>query len=170
MTMYRDRGELKWIPFLMPEHKALLTKYYKEIQKIEMPDIDEQVLSVYENVLNDAIFSGDLVEVKYVEKREMKRFKGLCTGRTIWSGPSSWPISGTESFMYRSRQSSTWNNRWTNALAVADEKSFAAFIDVSVKTIESGIKGNVPAKSCSTSISQIIKRISRSRLDIFWVL
>lgn len=28
MTMYRDRGELKWIPFLMPEHKALLTKYY----------------------------------------------------------------------------------------------------------------------------------------------
>lgn len=77
MTMYRDRGELKWIPFLMPEHKALLTKYYKEIQKIEMPDVDEQVLSVYENVLNDAIFSGDLVEVKYVEEREMKRFKGF---------------------------------------------------------------------------------------------
>lgn len=33
-----------------------------------------------------------------------------------------------------------WNNRWTNALTVADEKSFAAFIDVSVK-------------SCSTPIS-----------------
>lgn len=61
MTMYRDRGELKWIPFLMTEHKALLTKYYKEIQKIEMPDIDEQVPSVYESVLNDAIFSGDIV-------------------------------------------------------------------------------------------------------------
>ena len=42
-----------------------------------MRDVDEQVLSVYENVLNDAIFSGDLVEVKYVEKREMKRFKGF---------------------------------------------------------------------------------------------
>lgn len=75
--MYRDRGELKWIPFLMPEHKALLTKYYKEIQKIEMPEIDEQVLSIYENVLNDAIFSGDLVEVRYVEERQMKRFKGF---------------------------------------------------------------------------------------------
>lgn len=59
MTMYRDRGELKWIPFLMPEHKALLTKYYKEIQKIEMPDVDEKVLSVYENVLNDAIFQRE---------------------------------------------------------------------------------------------------------------
>ncbi|ERG68029.1 YolD-like family protein [Exiguobacterium chiriqhucha] len=77
MTMYRDRGELKWTPFLMPEHKALLTKYYKEIQRIEMPNIDEQVLSIYENVLNDAIFSGDVVEVKYVEEREMRRFKGF---------------------------------------------------------------------------------------------
>lgn len=77
MTMYRDRGELKWIPFLMPVHKALLTKYYKEIPKIEMPDVDGQVLSVYENVLNDAIFSGDMVEVRYVEIREIKRFKGF---------------------------------------------------------------------------------------------
>lgn len=77
MTMYHDRGELKWIPFLMPEHRSLLTKYYKEIQKIEMPDVDEQVLSVYENVLNDAIFSANMVEVKYVEEREMKRFKGF---------------------------------------------------------------------------------------------
>lgn len=31
MTMYRDRGELKWIPFLIPEHQALLIRYYKEI-------------------------------------------------------------------------------------------------------------------------------------------
>ncbi|ERG68034.1 YolD-like family protein [Exiguobacterium chiriqhucha] len=77
MTRYRDRGELKWIPFLMPEHRALLTKYYKEIQKIEMPDVDEQGLSIYENVLNDAIFSGDTVEVKYVEERQIKRFKGF---------------------------------------------------------------------------------------------
>ena len=88
MTMYRDRGELKLIPFLMPEHRALLTKYYKEIQKIDMPDVDEQVLSVYENVLNDAIFSGDLVEVRYVEEREMKRFRGFVhrtnyMGRTV---------------------------------------------------------------------------------------
>ncbi|WP_251132828.1 YolD-like family protein [Exiguobacterium sp. s56] len=61
MTMYRYRGELKWIPFLMPEHNALLTKYYKKVQKIEMPDVDEQFLSVYERALNDAIFSGDIV-------------------------------------------------------------------------------------------------------------
>ncbi|WP_353047499.1 YolD-like family protein [Exiguobacterium sp. s131] len=55
---------MKWISFLIPEHKALLTKYHKEIQKIEMRDVDEQVLSVYENVLNDAICSGDMVEVR----------------------------------------------------------------------------------------------------------
>ncbi|OGX77818.1 hypothetical protein A6395_15285 [Exiguobacterium sp. SH31] len=42
-----------------------------------MTDFDEQVLSVYENVLNDAIFSGDMVAVKYVAEREIKRFKGF---------------------------------------------------------------------------------------------
>ena len=72
MTMYRDQGELKWISFLIPEHKALLTKYHKEIQKIEMRDVDEQVLSVYENVLNDAICSGDMVEVREREQHFIK--------------------------------------------------------------------------------------------------
>lgn len=42
-----------------------------------MPNVDEQVLSVYENVLNDAIFSGDMAEIKYMEDREIKRFKGF---------------------------------------------------------------------------------------------
>ena len=72
MTMYRDQGELKWISFLIPEHKVLLTKYHKEIQKIEMRDVDEQVISVYENVLNDAICSGDMVEVREREQLYIK--------------------------------------------------------------------------------------------------
>ncbi len=25
---YQDRGNKKWIPFLMPEHKGLLKRYY----------------------------------------------------------------------------------------------------------------------------------------------
>jgi len=45
MTMYRDRGELKWIPFLMPEHKALLTEYcgYREplVRTCEPPNADD---------------------------------------------------------------------------------------------------------------------------------
>lgn len=40
-----------------------------------MPDVDEHVLSVYEKALNDAIFSGETVEVRYVDERQMKRVK-----------------------------------------------------------------------------------------------
>lgn len=77
MTRYVDRGDKKWIPFLMPEHKALLIKYYREVQKVELPDVDEQLLEVYELLLNDAIFSGDQVTVRYVENREMQQFNGF---------------------------------------------------------------------------------------------
>ncbi|VXC03813.1 conserved hypothetical protein [Exiguobacterium sp. 8H] len=77
MTRYVDRGEKKWVPFLMPEHKALLIKYYREVQKIEMPDIDDHLLDVYERVLNDAIFSGDRVTVRYVTDGEMRQFHGF---------------------------------------------------------------------------------------------
>lgn len=70
--MYKDRGNLKWIPFLMPEYKALLYEYYKEKQKIPMPEMDEQMLSVYSDVLNEALLKGDMVKVSYYESKECK--------------------------------------------------------------------------------------------------
>ncbi|WP_034769449.1 YolD-like family protein [Exiguobacterium artemiae] len=76
--MYKDRGNLKWIPFLMPEHKALLYEYYKEKQKIQMPELDEQMLSIYDEFLTEALFKGNQVTVHYFESRdsEIKTFKG----------------------------------------------------------------------------------------------
>lgn len=62
-TRYRDRGELKWIPFLMPEHVDLLKRYYAQIQKIELPDLDEQLLYLWQTELERAIREGDQVEV-----------------------------------------------------------------------------------------------------------
>ncbi|RHB51623.1 MULTISPECIES: YolD-like family protein [unclassified Exiguobacterium] len=62
-TRYKDRGELKWIPFLMPEHVALLKKYYAHVQKIELPDLDEQLLYLWQTELERAIREGDAVEL-----------------------------------------------------------------------------------------------------------
>ena len=62
-TRYRDRGELKWIPFLMPEHVALLKRYYAQIQKIELPDLDEQLLYLWQTELERAIREGYQLEV-----------------------------------------------------------------------------------------------------------
>lgn len=65
--MYKDRGNLKWIPFLMPEHKALLYEYYKEKQKIPMPEMDEQMMFVYEEVINEALFNGNQIKITYYD-------------------------------------------------------------------------------------------------------
>jgi hypothetical protein len=40
MTM-KDRGLLKWQPFIMPEQRALLKQAYIESLKIEKPVLDE---------------------------------------------------------------------------------------------------------------------------------
>lgn len=76
--MYKDRGNLKWIPFLMPEHKALLYDYYKEKQKIPMPEMDEQMLSIYDEFLTEALFKGNQVKVHYYKSSdgEIRTFKG----------------------------------------------------------------------------------------------
>ncbi|MER2008865.1 MAG: YolD-like family protein [Psychrobacillus sp.] len=76
--MYKDRGNLKWIPFLMPEHKALLYEYYKEKQKIPMPEMDEQMMFVYEEVINEALLNGNQIKITYYDNVSsvMKSSKG----------------------------------------------------------------------------------------------
>ena len=59
---YEDRGNKKWIPFLMPEHKELLKRYYQEVYHFKFEDT-EAIDGTIENALNDAIFSGDIITV-----------------------------------------------------------------------------------------------------------
>lgn len=54
--MYKDRGDLKWIPFLISEHKVLLYEYYRVKQQIKRTEIDEQTLFMYEEVINEAMY------------------------------------------------------------------------------------------------------------------
>ncbi|TCI52204.1 YolD-like family protein [Exiguobacterium sp. SH1S21] len=75
-TRYKDRGELKWIPFLMPEHVALLKKYYAHVQKIELPDIDEQLLYMWQTELERAIREGDQVELTLFEDGIARSVRG----------------------------------------------------------------------------------------------
>lgn len=76
--MYKDRGNWKWIPFLMPEHKALLYEYYKEKQKIPMPEMDDQMMFIYEEVINEALFNGHQIKITYYDDAcgDMKSCKG----------------------------------------------------------------------------------------------
>ncbi|MEW8975806.1 MAG: YolD-like family protein [Exiguobacterium sp.] len=60
---YEDRGNKKWIPFLMPEHKGLLKRYYQEVHHFKFKDTEGPIDGTIENALNDAIFSGNIVTV-----------------------------------------------------------------------------------------------------------
>jgi len=67
VTRYEDRGNLKWIPFLMPEHAALLREYYVRVQKLEMPAIDEQLKEWWARELEQALIDGTETRVIYFE-------------------------------------------------------------------------------------------------------
>lgn len=47
----------------MPEHKGLLKHYYQEVHHFTFEDTEGLIDGTIENVLNDAIFSGDIVTV-----------------------------------------------------------------------------------------------------------
>lgn len=60
---YVDRGNAKLIPFLMPEHKALLRQYYREVHGLDIPNYDGRLDLTVEAELNEAIRRGGTVFV-----------------------------------------------------------------------------------------------------------
>lgn len=74
LMSYEDRGNKKWIPFLMPEHKGLLKCYYQEVHHLKFEDTEGPIDGTTENALNDAIFSGDIVTVTAMNGLLMNRF------------------------------------------------------------------------------------------------
>ncbi|QNR20070.1 YolD-like family protein [Exiguobacterium sp. Helios] len=69
MTRYRDRGNLKWLPFLMPEHIQLLKAYYLEKHHIDFPVIDEQLQYPWHFLLEQSLIEGTELEITYYSER-----------------------------------------------------------------------------------------------------
>jgi len=68
MTAYRDRGNLKWIPFLMPEHLQLLREYYIQMHQLDLPEIDEQLQESWHFLLQEALIEGNELEITYYKE------------------------------------------------------------------------------------------------------
>lgn len=68
MTRYRDRGNLKWIPFLMPEYIQLLRDYYKDTHRLTLPPIDEQLQESWQFILEEALMEGKELEITYYKE------------------------------------------------------------------------------------------------------
>ncbi|VWX33722.1 MULTISPECIES: YolD-like family protein [Exiguobacterium] len=68
MTRYHDRGNLKWIPFLMPEYIQLLHDYYVESHRLTLPPIDAQLQESWQFVLEEALMEGKELEITYYKE------------------------------------------------------------------------------------------------------
>ncbi|MFC3885096.1 YolD-like family protein [Bacillus songklensis] len=73
MVKINDRGNLKWQPFLLPEHRSLLKELKKEEQKIEVPMLDQQRLEEFNQTICDAMAFNQPLEVAYYQNGKIER-------------------------------------------------------------------------------------------------
>ncbi len=67
--MIRDRGRIKWVSMMLPEHVKLLRDWVKEDQYEEKKEMDEQQLELMNETLSEAIEFGQFVTITHYRNR-----------------------------------------------------------------------------------------------------
>lgn len=67
--MIRDRGRIKWVSMMLPEHIKLLRDWVKEDQYEERKEIDEQQLELMNMTLTEAIEFDQFVTITHYRNR-----------------------------------------------------------------------------------------------------
>ncbi len=67
--MIRDRGRIKWVSMMLPEHIKLLKDWVKEDQYEERKEIDEQQLELMNMTLTEAIEFDQFVTITHYRNR-----------------------------------------------------------------------------------------------------
>ena len=68
---------------MLPEHREALTRYYVEEQQKEaecMPEVDEQELAVWDQLIRISMAEGCIVAVTYMISGEIKSLSGVAVG------------------------------------------------------------------------------------------
>ena len=75
--MLRDRGSIKWVSMMLPEHVELIKEYHEGLDKVKKPVLDEQKYDELNNkVIRDAMEENKLLQFFFYqisEEREDKR-------------------------------------------------------------------------------------------------
>lgn len=74
--MIRDRGRIKWVSMMLPEHVKLLREYNESLDKIEKPVLDEQKYEEFNEVVCGAMEEKLALQFTYYQKGEMKQLIG----------------------------------------------------------------------------------------------
>ncbi|MFF5396426.1 YolD-like family protein [Peribacillus butanolivorans] len=72
----RDRGRIKWVSMMLPEHVKLLREYNEGLDKVEKPVLDEQKYEEFNEIICRAMEDNITLQFTYYQKGEIKKFLG----------------------------------------------------------------------------------------------
>lgn len=79
-----DRGTMKWVSLMLPEHVELLKEVFVEYKK--KPVLDEQKMVEIDQTLKYAVQSGALVEMTYFYRGKYECITGKLAKIDQWRG------------------------------------------------------------------------------------
>ncbi|MCM3210143.1 YolD-like family protein [Bacillus licheniformis] len=74
--MLRDRGSIKWVSMMLPEHVELLREYHESFQKIKKPILDEQKYEEFNEIICEAMAENRFLQFAYYRQGEVKTLAG----------------------------------------------------------------------------------------------
>lgn len=80
----RDRGTIKWVSLMLPEHVALLQESFVEYKR--KPLLDEQKMIEIDRTLKYALQFDAFIEMTYYDRGDYKRITGKLTKIDQWRG------------------------------------------------------------------------------------
>lgn len=77
----KDRGRIKWVSLMLPEHREQLEELKRDVEEeIELPLLDEQQLERLNNILLQSIEEGAEVEISFYEEKSIQHIRGRVEG------------------------------------------------------------------------------------------
>lgn len=74
--MVRDRGNIKWVSMMLPEHVSLLKEYKNSLQEVDKPALDEQKYEEFNEVIARAEEENVLLAFIYYQKGKFEKVIG----------------------------------------------------------------------------------------------
>ncbi|MFN2745471.1 MULTISPECIES: YolD-like family protein [Bacillus] len=74
--MLKDRGSIKWVSMMLPEHVELLREYHESLHKHEKPVLDEQKYEELNERICEAMEENRPLQFTYYQQGEMKKLAG----------------------------------------------------------------------------------------------
>ncbi|MCZ0067612.1 YolD-like family protein [Bacillus sonorensis] len=74
--MLRDRGSIKWVSMMLPEHVELLREYHEDLDKVKKPVLDEQKYEEFNDMICEAMEENRPLQFAYYQKGEVSMLAG----------------------------------------------------------------------------------------------